>query len=155
MKKILFGIILFLVIFIFNYIQAYYEPGSNEYIQREQEAKNIINSVNPPVNNNFSSNTAQYVYIEDDKPLYHSYGCTEIAGIPHKINLEIAISNGYYACPKCFAYISTNNDFDTQKDTPDNFHIIFGIIIICFIILILYIIFNEKRYKKMSEKNNM
>ena len=31
----------------------------------------------------------------------------------------------------------------------------FGIIIICFVILITYIIFNEKRYKKIKEKNNI
>ena len=103
MKKILFWITLFLVIFIFNCVEAYYEPGSNEYIQREQEAKNIINSINPTTDNNSSSNTTQYVYIEEDKPLYHSYGCTEITGTPHKVDLETAISQGYYACTKCIA----------------------------------------------------
>lgn len=136
------------MIFIFNCVEAYYEPGSNEYIQREQEAKNIINSINPTTDNNSSSNTTQYVYIEEDKPLYHSYGCTEITGTPHKVDLETAISQGYYACTKCIAYRSTNTNSDIQEDTPDNFYIGFGIIIICFIILITYIIFNEKRYKK-------
>lgn len=43
----------------------------------------------------------RYVYIEDNSALFHSYACKELTKTPHKVELDVAIDKGYYACIYC------------------------------------------------------
>lgn len=89
----------------------------------------------------FADNTSErYVYIGDNSPLFHSYGCEELQTTPNKISLSSAQNRGYYPCKVCNPYNLAKVD-DTQNAvniTP----IVIGIITI--IVLVIIFVINKK-----------
>lgn len=124
--------------------------SNNEYTEREQEAINIINSINP-LNENYYE---EYVYIEEDSSQYHYYGCKELTKTPHKMEKSEAINRGYYACDKCNPYISSDFNSENSKNNINN-NLIIVLLFIFISLLIIYIIFNEIIYKKQRKKNKI
>ena len=147
--KTIFKIICILLLFCLTnnyYVIAYVEEGTEEYNQRQQEAINIIQSVNPTNEN--EDNYKEYVYIEDNSSKYHYYGCEELTSTPHKIELSEAISKGYYACDKCNPYTASVNE-ESEEETNYNTVIILLFIVIG--LLVIYIIIDEVKYKRNKE----
>lgn len=150
MKKILIIILNFLICISLNFLisYSYYEPGSNEYKQRENEAMNIINSINPSTTNEIVP--TKYVYVTSNGSKYHLYGCDEINSTPHKIELVTAINKGYAPCKICNPYdLASAEIIEEQTEMQNNSKFIIFIIIIL-LFLITYIVFNEIRYKKLK-----
>lgn len=143
--KTIFKIICILLLFCLTNIHcvtAYVEEGTEEYNQRQQEAINIIQSVN--TTNEIEDNYKEYVYIENNSSKYHYYGCEELISTPHKIELSEAISKGYYACDKCNPYTSSVN----EEEKGSNYNTVIILLFIVIGLLVIYIIIDEVKYKR-------
>lgn len=143
--KTIFKIICILLLFCLTNIHcvtAYVEEGTEEYNQRQQEAINIIQSVN--TTNEIEDNYKEYVYIENNSSKYHYYGCEELISTPHKIELSEAISKGYYACDKCNPYTSSVN----EEEKGTNYNTVIILLFIVIGLLVIYIIIDEVKYKR-------
>ena len=143
--KTIFKIICILLLFCLTNIHcvtAYVEEGTEEYNQRQQEAINIIQSVN--TTNEIEDNYKEYAYIENNSSKYHYYGCEELISTPHKIELSEAISKGYYACDKCNPYTSSVN----EEEKGTNYNTVIILLFIVIGLLVIYIIIDEVKYKR-------
>ena len=153
MKKKIIIILIFLICISLNHLisYSYYELGSNEYKQREEQAKNLISSVNPSTTN--ESVPTKYVYVTKDGSKYHLYGCDEINSTPHKLELVTAINRGYAPCKVCNPYDLASAEIAEEKAEKKEITTKIIIIIgICVLLLVAYVIFNEKRYKITRNK---
>lgn len=83
-----------------------------------------------------ADNTSErYVYIGDNSPLFHLYGCEELKTTPNKISLSSAQNRGYYPCKVCNPYHLVKVD-ETQQDSINITPIVIGIILILSLVLI-------------------
>lgn len=142
--KILIFFILFIMLLKFNFSIAY-EPSEG--------FKEIMNSVSSSTSSSsYDINSYYKVYIEDNSALFHSYGCKELTGTPHKITLDIALDRGYYACEVCnplgLAEESNNN---VNIDKSDHFELSFVLTIIVTFVIALALIY-KFRHTNFVEK---
>lgn len=120
-----------------------------EYNTRLEEAKRLINSINTQSN----TYSEKYVYVTESGSKYHEYGCNTIKSTPHKMELETAINKGYAPCKVCNPYGFANAEIAEEKSEQRKITTRIVIIIsICILLLVVYIIFNDRKYKTTRKK---
>lgn len=76
-------------------------------------------------------------------------GCKTIKSTPHKIELTTAIDKGYTPCKVCNPYDFASAEIAEEKaQEREKTTKVVIIISICVLLLVAYIIFNERRYRK-------
>lgn len=116
--------------------------SDTEKTEREKEFDEMFGNMNPTYTNNISTADNRYVYVTNRGSKFHSPGCDDLDSTPHKMTLAQAQDKGYSPCKKCNPYGLAGN----EKNSSNSFLFI-GISFI-FIVLVIYIIINEKRYEK-------
>ncbi len=124
-----------------------------EYQERLAQAKNIINSVSTPTTNTsttYDSNSDdRTVYITRTGAKYHMSGCDYLDNTPYKLTIAEAESKGYAPCKVCNPY-----GLAPEKEESNSSNIFIFILVIALTVFIIYIIFNEIKYKKNRMGNN-
>lgn len=114
-----------------------------EYNERMKTAKEIINSINPQSNTYQISDRLENI-INDVNGNVNS---TESA--PKKYVYVTDIDRGYAPCKICNPYELASAEIAEEKaEKRETTTKIIILISICVLILVVYIIFNEKRYKR-------
>lgn len=125
-----------------------------EYNERMEHAKEISNSVSKySSSTSNSSSSEKTVYVGENDSKYHLYGCDELKGDPHKTTLSTAVDKGYAPCKVCNPYELASAEIAEEKAEKKEITTKIIIIIgICVLLLVAYVIFNEKRYKITRNK---
>lgn len=118
--------------------------SDKEKNEREKEFDEMFGNMNPTYTNNISTADNRYVYVTNSGSKFHSPGCDDLDSTPHKLTVEQAQEKGYAPCKVCNPYGLAGN---TEKTTKKNINIPFFLVLGILIILIIYIIVNEKKYK--------
>ena len=135
-----------------------------EYNERMEHAKELSNSVSNQdyeysdklmnilkEQNAIATESApkKYVYVTENGAKYHEYGCSTIKSTPHKLELTTAIDRGYAPCKVCNPYDFASAEIAEEKAEKKEITTkVIIIISICVLLLVVYIVFNEKRYKR-------
>ena len=75
-----------------------------EYQERSQKAKEIINNISKSNSETNTSIDDRTVYITKTDSKYHAYGCDLLKNTPSKTTVETAKNKGYAPCKVCDPY---------------------------------------------------
>lgn len=105
----------------------------DEYKERYEEAKEIINNVSSSTITTSNDTDTRIVYVTSTGSKYHLAGCDKLDSTPHSLTVTQANSKGYAPCKKCNSY-NLADDFYKNTFNPN---ILLFIIFVMFIILII------------------
>ena len=99
--------------------------------------------------NAVKAQNAEIVYVTSNGSIYHTEDCIETYGQKtHRLKLKDAIFKGYIPCKKC-------NPYGMNNENSFNYNVWLVIISVTLIILLLYLIYNDRYYLKSHKKKGM